>query len=98
MPVATAPHMEMAITSVGTIAEGAGKTDIIWIMPYPPSLRRIPARIIDPATGASTWAFGSHRWVVYIGIFTRNAATHASHQMEENLPVSGRVEGSRKEE
>lgn len=31
------------------------------IIPNVPSLRRIPARIIDPATGASTWALGSHR-------------------------------------
>ena len=31
------------------------------IMPYLPSLSIILARIIDPATGASVWAFGSHR-------------------------------------
>lgn len=31
-------------------------------MPYPPSFRRVPARIIDPAIGASTCAFGSHKW------------------------------------
>lgn len=31
------------------------------IIPNVPSLRRIPARIIDPATGASTWALGSHK-------------------------------------
>lgn len=30
--------------------------------PYLPSLRRIPARIIEPETGASTWALGSHKW------------------------------------
>lgn len=42
--------------------------------PYPPSFKRIPARIIDPATGASTWALGSHRWTVNIGNFTKNAA------------------------
>lgn len=30
-------------------------------MPYPPNFRRTAARIIDPATGASTWALGSHR-------------------------------------
>lgn len=29
--------------------------------PYLPSFRRIAARIIDPATGASTCAFGSHK-------------------------------------
>jgi len=34
---------------------------------------------MDPATGASTWAFGSHKWVRNIGIFTRNAAIIAIH-------------------
>jgi len=29
--------------------------------PYPPSLRRTPAKIMEPATGASTCALGSHR-------------------------------------
>lgn len=33
----------------------------IRIIPYPPNFSRIAARIIDPAIGASTWAFGSHR-------------------------------------
>lgn len=47
--------------------------DPIRIRPYPPSFKRILARIIDPAAGASTWALGSHRWVKYIGIFTKNA-------------------------
>ena len=36
-------------------------------------MRRIPAKTIDPATGASTWAFGSQRWVINKGIFTRKA-------------------------
>lgn len=31
------------------------------IIPKVPNLRRIPAKIIDPATGASTCALGSHR-------------------------------------
>lgn len=45
---------------------------IIRIIPYPPNFRRIAARIIDPAIGASTWAFGSHRCVINIGSLTRN--------------------------
>lgn len=32
----------------------------IHIIPYPPSFSRIAARLMDPAIGASTWAFGSH--------------------------------------
>lgn len=31
------------------------------------------AKIIDPSKGASTWAFGNHKWVINIGIFTKNA-------------------------
>lgn len=45
------------------------------IRPYPPNFNRIPARIIDPPTGASTWALGSHWWTKYIGNFTRKAIT-----------------------
>lgn len=36
---------------------------------------------MEPATGASTWAFGSHRWVRNIGIFTRKAIIVANHQI-----------------
>lgn len=43
------------------------------INPYPPSFSKMAARIIDPSRGASTWALGNHRWVKYIGIFTKNA-------------------------
>lgn len=39
------------------------------------------AKIIDPAIGASTWAFGSHRWTPYKGILIINAIMHASHKM-----------------
>lgn len=52
---------------------------IIRIMPYPPSLRRTAARIMDPAIGASTWAFGSQRCTPYNGILTRKANRQAAH-------------------
>ena len=38
-----------------------GKKQDMRMRPYPPNLSRMAARIIEPATGASTWAFGSHR-------------------------------------
>lgn len=41
--------------------------------PYPPSFRRIPARIIEPANGASTWALGNHKCTEYIGNLTKKA-------------------------
>jgi len=56
--------------------------------PYPPSFRRIAARTIDPAIGASTWALGSHRWVENIGNFTRNPIIVISQKIdlsEKNL-------------
>lgn len=51
--------------------------------PYLPSLRSTAARIIDPATGASTCALGSQRWTVNSGIFTINAAIVINHHKEE---------------
>ena len=41
--------------------------------PNPPSFKRIAAKNIDPATGASTWALGSHRWTKKIGNLTKKA-------------------------
>ena len=35
--------------------------EISRINPYPPNFSKIAARIIEPATGASTWALGNHR-------------------------------------
>lgn len=55
-----------------------GNRGIIRINPYLPSFSSSPAKIIDPATGASTWAFGSHRCTKYRGIFTINAPTKTS--------------------
>lgn len=36
---------------------------------------------MEPAIGASTWAFGSHRCTPYSGILIMNAIIHASHKM-----------------
>lgn len=36
---------------------------------------------MEPAIGASTWAFGSHRCTPYNGILIMNAIMHASHRM-----------------
>jgi len=52
------------------------------------------ARTIDPATGASTWALGSQRWTVYMGIFTKKATIINSHQIviikfEEDGAING---------
>lgn len=47
--------------------------------PYLPNFRRMPAKIIDPATGASTCAFGSQRWKKYKGILTIKAVIVITH-------------------
>lgn len=54
-------------------------TCIIRSIPYPPSLSSTPARTIEPATGASTCALGSHKCSEKIGVFTRNANSKKTH-------------------
>ena len=41
-------------------------------IPNPPSFNKIPAKIIEPITGASTWAFGSHKWNINMGNLIKN--------------------------
>src|SRR3984885_991516 len=47
--------------------------------PYPPIFKSTPARMTEPAVGASTWASGSQVWTGHIGIFTAKDAKKASH-------------------
>lgn len=56
---------------------------IIRSMPYPPNFSRTAARIIDPATGASTWALGSHRCIINKGSFTINAKFIITHIVDD---------------
>jgi len=49
--------------------------------PYLPSFRRIAAKIIDPANGASTWALGSHRCNENRGSFTKKAVVSIKYLM-----------------
>lgn len=60
------------------------------IIPYPPSFNRMAAKIIDPSSGASTWAFGSHRWVKNIGVFTRNAIINSRGRLNLYMLIIGR--------
>lgn len=57
-----APHRASTRNGRNASVFVVGIICIIRIMPYPPSFRRIAARTMEPAIGASTWAFGSHRW------------------------------------
>ena len=47
--------------------------------PYVPIFSSTPARITEPAVGASTWASGSHVCTGHMGIFTAKEAKKASH-------------------
>ena len=42
--------------------------------PYPPNFNKTPAKIIEPAVGASTCASGSHVWNGHMGILIANDA------------------------
>src|SRR5262249_61955355 len=48
--------------------------------PYPPIFRRMPARITEPAVGASTCASGSQVCTGHIGSFTAEEAKKARHR------------------
>ena len=43
------------------------------IIPSPPNFNKVPAKNIEPKTGASTWALGSHMWAINMGNLTKNA-------------------------
>jgi hypothetical protein len=72
--VATAPHNEILISIDEFNIHNFGNNWIIRANPYPPNFSKIAAKIIDPAIGASTWAFGNHKWTENIGNFTKNPA------------------------
>lgn len=71
--MATAPTREI-LERRGFARLIDGSMEKIREIPYPPNFRRMAARIIDPAIGASTCALGSHRWTENIGSFTKNPA------------------------
>lgn len=80
--VAIAPIIEMLISIFDDMITIFWKIDDIRANPYPPSFNRIAARTIDPAIGASTCAFGSHKCVENIGSFTRNPISVISQKIE----------------
>lgn len=43
------------------------------IIPNVPNFSKIPAKIMDPATGASTCALGSHKCSMNMGALAKNA-------------------------
>ena len=80
--VTTPPTIATAIIGFTSVLFIYLNIIIIRARPYPPSFRRIAARIIDPATGASTCALGSHKWTENSGSFTKNAVIIINHVSE----------------
>ena len=60
MLISVAPVKDVIIIMCWMLIRTSGHMVIIRRSPYAPSFKRTPARIIDPATGASTWALGNH--------------------------------------
>lgn len=63
------------------------------IKPYPPSFRSTAARIIEPATGASTCAFGNHKCTENKGNFTRNAVKNIVTPKNEYIILGKLIQG-----
>lgn len=82
IPVIHAPHIATEDMEGVSFAFVHTRAWEIRNMPYLPNLRRMAAKIIDPATGASTCALGSHRCVRNKGIFTIKAIIDISHHRE----------------
>jgi len=79
------PIVENAITRLLILIKSFTQKFMHRIKPYPPSFNKIPARIIDPARGASTWALGNHRCKKKIGNFTMNTKDTYNHQILLNV-------------
>src|SRR5205823_11817672 len=58
------------------------------IKPYVPIFKSTPARITDPAVGASTWASGSQVWNGKIGTLMANARKNAPNNQKAAGPSS----------
>ena len=56
-----------------------------------PILSRTPARMTEPAVGASTWASGSQVWNGKIGTLMANASAKAANSQGARLPTMPRV-------
>lgn len=67
------PHKAKAIIKEEEKENVGVKYWYIRIIPYPPNFKRIAAKTMEPATGASTWALGNHKWTLNIGSLTKKA-------------------------
>lgn len=72
--VITIPKTDNEISILGRDKEKIGVRGINLRRPYTPNFSSTPARIMEPAIGASTWALGSQRCIRNIGSLAKNAA------------------------
>ncbi len=56
--------------------------------PYVPIFSRTPARMTEPAVGASTWASGSQVWNGNIGTLMANARKNAPNSQKAHGPTT----------
>lgn len=88
MDVITPPIKAIVITGPNNILFIKLNIIIIRANPYPPSFSKIAAKIMDPATGASTWALGSHKWTENSGNFTRNAPIIINQKIVDGFSIN----------
>jgi len=60
---------------------------IIRYIPIPPNFNNTAAKIIEPPRGASTCAFGNHKWKKNIGNFTRKAKILTTDHTKESVEL-----------
>lgn len=66
--------------------------DVCFIIrsPTPPNFKSTPAKSIDPAVDASTWALGSHTWRRSMGVFIKKA-TDRDISMTGSTKFNGKI-------
>src|SRR5712671_342828 len=86
MPTSESPIIQFCTLGYDTTAGKKGSEK--RTNPYVPIFSRTPARMTEPAVGASTCASGSHVWNGNIGTFTANAMKNAK---KSQIPACGAI-------
>jgi len=81
----------MAVVTVGCRATVGKNGSAKRRNPYVPIFSRMPARITEPAVGASTWASGSQVWKGNIGTLIAKARKKAPKNHHAAGPRSPRL-------
>src|ERR1700716_1026830 len=88
MPTNEIPIIQLCTLGCDTTAGKKGSEK--RTNPYVPIFSKTPARMTEPAVGASTWASGSHVWNGNIGTLIANAKKNARNSKMANVePYAG---------